>query len=142
MASSFAVAIGFFIAHKAGSDVPGHISLLITVAVTTVVWISVTYLAPVTDRAKLISFYKLVRPGGPGWRDVRAEAGVTAAPDSLAHSILGWVAGCLFVYSALFGAGSFVYGKTPQALMWCVAFLASGGALWWVLAKSWGAREG
>ncbi len=130
MASSFIVALGFFIARKNGVDVAEHISLLITVAVTTVVWISVTYLTPVTERSKLISFYRLVRPGGPGWRDVRAEAGVTAAPDSVAHSILGWVLGCLCVYSALFGAGSYIYGRMPQAIVWTVAFVGSGA---WII---------
>jgi SSS family solute:Na+ symporter len=130
MASSFIVALGFFIGRKNGIMVPEHISLLITVAVTTVVWISVTYLTPPTDRAKLVSFYRLVRPGGSGWRAVRAEAGVTAAPDSVAHSILGWVLGCLCVYSALFGAGSYLYGRTPQAIVWTVAFVGSGA---WII---------
>jgi Na+/proline symporter len=125
MVSSFLVAVGFFIARKQGAPVASHVALLITVAVTTIVWVAATYLAPPTDRAKLVSFYKLVRPGGAGWKDVRAEAGVAAAPDSVAHAILGWVFGCLLVYSALFGIGSLVYGRTKQAAVWGVAFIIS-----------------
>jgi hypothetical protein len=136
MASSFAVALGFFIAGKNGATIPGHVSLLVTVAATSVVWIATAYLTPPTDRATLVSFYRLVRPAGPGWRDVRAEAGVAAAPDSLAHSFLGWIAGCAFVYAALFGTGSFIYGRIPQGLVWSVVFVVSGSLLIWVLSRA------
>ena len=57
---------------------------------------------------------------------MRAEAGVEASPDSLAQSLLGWVLGCAFVYAALFGAGSFLYGRTAQGMMWLVVFVVSG----------------
>ena len=107
MASSFLVAVGFFVARKMGHPVPSTESLLITVITTTIVWIAVAYLTPATDRATLVAFYKRVRPAGPGWKDIRAEAGVAAAPDSIAQALLGWAMGCLLVYSALFGTGQF-----------------------------------
>ena len=43
MASSFLVAVGFFVAGKTGHAVPAHVSLVITICVTTLVWIAVTY---------------------------------------------------------------------------------------------------
>src|SRR5690606_18715678 len=125
MASSFLVAIGFFIARKAGVEVAPHVALLLTVATTTVVWITTTFLTRPTNRETLESFYRLVRPAGPGWREVRASAGLPPSPDSLANSLLGWVLGCLLVYSALFGTGSFLYGRTAQGLVWLVAFVVS-----------------
>ncbi len=137
MVSSFVVAIGFAIAAKAGHPVPGHISLILTVAVTTVVWVAVAYLAPPTDRQTLVSFYKLVRPAGPGWSHVRAEAGVSPSPDSLSLAMLGWVLGCAFIYSALFGVGSALYGRTPQAIMWLVVFVVSGVWLLRILPRMW-----
>ncbi|HEV8410269.1 MAG TPA: sodium:solute symporter family protein, partial [Gemmatimonadaceae bacterium] len=94
MASSFIVAIGFFIARKSGFEVASHISLLVTVGVTTVVWVATTMLAAPTDRATLVRFYELVRPSGPGWAIVRSESAVQPAPDSLAQGVLGWVCGC------------------------------------------------
>jgi Na+/proline symporter len=137
MVSSFVVAIGFAIAAKAGHAVPGHISLILTVAATTVVWVAVAYLAPPTDRQTLVSFYKLVRPAGPGWSHVRAEAGVGPSPDSLSLAMLGWVLGCAFIYSALFGVGSALYGRTPQAIMWLVVFVVSGVWLLRILPRMW-----
>jgi len=125
MISSFAVAVGFAVAARMGAEIPSHVGLLVTVAVTTVVWITVTYLAPPTDRATLVAFYRLVRPAGPGWTSVRAEAGVGPSPDSLPHAMVSWVAGCTLVYAALFGAGSALYGHTAQALVWLAVFVIS-----------------
>jgi SSS family solute:Na+ symporter len=80
-----------------------------------------------------------VRPAGPGWASVRAEAGVAASPDSLAQSLLGWVLGCVFVYAALFGTGSFLYGRTGPGLMWLVAFVISGVGLLRLVPRLWAA---
>ena len=140
MVSSFVVSVGFFIAAKNGHPVPSHVSLLITVGVTTVVWLAATYLTAPTEPAVLDGFYRLTRPAGPGWAAVRARTGLPPSPDSLAHSLLGWVLGCVAVYSALFGMGSFLYGRTGPAMMWLVAFLASAIGLARLLPKLWGSN--
>jgi hypothetical protein len=67
---------------------------------------------------------------------VRREAGVSASPDSLAHALLGWVLGCAFVYAALFGSGSFLYGEVAQGVFWTVVFVVSGAWLLRVLRAS------
>jgi SSS family solute:Na+ symporter len=141
MAGSFLVALAFFVARKAGYDIASYQALVATVASTTVIWVGVTYLTRPTARAKLLEFYRLVRPAGPGWSDVRAEAGVAASPDSLPNALLGWLLGCVFVYSALFGAGSVLYGRTGPALMWLGGFLVSGAGLARLLPKLWKAGE-
>jgi Na+/proline symporter len=129
MITSFLLAAAFFVAARAGSGPPADISLLITVATTTVVWVAVAALSAPTDRARLVEFYRLVRPAGPGWTSIRQEAGVGPSPDSLAQALLGWVMGCLFVYAALFGSGSFLFGHAAQGLFWTAVFLASGAWL-------------
>ena len=141
MVSSFLVAVGFEVARRLGADVPPHVSLVATVAVTTVVWVSVAYLTPPTDHGTLVEFYRLVRPAGPGWSRVHADAGVGPSPDSVAHALLGWVLGCLFVYAALFGAGSFLYGNTRQGAVWSVVFVASSIGLVRLLPQIWRAAE-
>ena len=142
MASSFLIAVGFFAAGRMGHAVPAHIALIVTVAATSVLWIAVTFLAPPPDRATLVSFYQKVRPAGPGWTSVRAEAGGEASPDSLSLALLGWVLGCVFVYAALFGTGSFLYGRTGPGLMWLGLFAASGAALLKLLPRLWSRSEG
>jgi len=126
MVTSFLLASFFFIAGRQGAGVPSHIALIITVAITTVVWIAVAYLTPPTDRATLVNFYRLVRPAGRGWEPVRAQAGVSPERGGVTQSLLGWVFGCLFVYAALFGTGSFIYGNTAIGLFWVATFVVSG----------------
>jgi SSS family solute:Na+ symporter len=136
MASSFIIAVGFFIARKMGADIPAHVALLGSVAATTIVWIAVTFLTEPTDRSTLSSFYALVRPAGPGWNAIRTPD-APASPDSLAMSLLAWVLGCTFVYAALFGAGSFLYGRMTQASVWAVLFVVSGLGLLRILPSMW-----
>jgi hypothetical protein len=52
-------------------------------------------------------------------------------------SLLGWVLGCTFVYAALFGTGSFLYGRTTQGTVWLVIFLVTGVWLWRLLPRLW-----
>jgi SSS family solute:Na+ symporter len=141
MVSSFLIALGFFIAQRNGAAIPAHVSLLLTVAATTVVWVTVTLITPPTDRPTLVSFYRLVRPAGPGWKSVRDDAGAGPSPDSMPMSLLGWVLGCTFVYAGLFGTGSFLYGRTTQAFVWLAIFLVSGIALFRLLPRFWKRAE-
>jgi len=138
MVSSFLIASGFAIAAKEGHVLPAHITLMITVAATTVIWVTVALLTPPADRATLVNFYRLVRPAGGGWKPIAAEAGVGPSPDSFSQSLLGWATGCCFVYSALFGVGSALYGRTPQALMWLAVFVLSGVTLYRIMPRLWG----
>jgi Na+/proline symporter len=137
MASSFLIAVGFFVAGKTGAQIPAHVSLLVGVFATTIIWIAVTLLTKPVDDARLIRFYQLVRPAGPGWTRVRAMAGVGASPDSFAHSLLGWVLGCLAVYSALFAAGSVIYGEYRQALVWGTLLVLSAGGTARLVLRIW-----
>ncbi len=143
MLGSFVVALGFFVAKKGGADIPDHVALLLTVGATSVIWITTTLLTRPTNDATLVKFYELVRPAGRGWTRIAAMAKVSAAPDSISQAMLGWVLGCAFVYAALFGTGSYLYGRTPQALFWLVVFVVSGFGVRRVLAGFWaGAKAG
>ena len=128
MASSFVIAAGFFVADRLGVAIPSAVSLLVTVAATTAIWIAVTFLTPATERSVLITFYRAVRPGGPGWRQVRHEAGDLAPGDNLRVAFTGVFAGCVSVYAALFGAGHALMGHTVAALA-CAAAFAGGTAV-------------
>ncbi|HZM85338.1 MAG TPA: sodium:solute symporter family protein [Blastocatellia bacterium] len=142
MVSSFLIAVGFFVAGKMNVNIASHVSLVITVAATTIVWITVTLVTKPADRAKLIEFYRLVQPAGPGWRQIRAEAGASGSPDRLSESLLGWTLGCAFVYAALFGTGSFLYGKTAQGLVWALILAVSLFGLSRVLPRIWSSSHG
>ena len=135
MISSFFIAFGFFIMGKTGVDFPTHLSLISSVSLTTIVWLIVTYATEPTDKKVLVKFYKLVRPFGNGWDFIRKETGLEPSSDSIAHAFLGWMFGIMLVYSALFGTGSFLYGKIANGIFCLIPFLISTAGLVWLLPK-------
>src|SRR4030095_3944645 len=93
MVSSFLIAVGFFVAGKMGVNIAPHATLVLTVVPTTIIWIAVTFITRPTDKARLIEFYRLVKPAGPGWRRIRSEAGPGGSPDRISQSRLRWAVG-------------------------------------------------
>jgi SSS family solute:Na+ symporter len=126
MASSFVVALVLFLAGRQGSAPAPHVALLISIAITTTVWLAVTYLTRPTDPETLSRFYARVRPAGPGWRAVAEHAGLPPSRDSLVTPIWASLLGCVAIYGVLFGTGAALYGRTLQALVFLGA--AAGGA--------------
>ncbi len=135
MISSFMIASFLFILQKNGVNIPNHISLASSVAFTSIVWVTVTFLTRPVDKEVLVDFYKLVRPFGKGWKKIREMALLEPSPDSVAHGFLGWIMGCTLVYSAMFGTGSFLYGRVLNGVACLVPFLISAGFLIWLLPK-------
>ena len=120
MVSSFLIALAFYIAGKMGHPVADTTTLLVTVGVTTVVWIAVTFLTPPVAEPTLEAFYAKVRPAGPGWSRIRQRSGLGPSPDSPALSLMGWVLGLAAIYGALFATGGYLYARTLPALAWTV----------------------
>jgi hypothetical protein len=118
MVSSFVVAVGFFVAGRQGVEIPAHVSLLVSVAITTAVWLAVTFLTPPTDQSVLVAFYRRVRPAGPGWGPMVRVAGRLAAADSLMPPVLASLFGCAAIYGALFATGACLYGQTGMATIY------------------------
>ena len=92
--------------------------MLVTVAVSTVVWLGVTFATkPEPDRV-LEAFYRRVRPGGRGWAKVSERAGF--GRESIPGGALAWtnwIAGIVAVYSTLFGIGKIVLGNMLEGLI-------------------------
>jgi solute:Na+ symporter, SSS family len=125
MLASFVVSLTFFVAAKLGHAVDVTTVLLSTIALTTVVWVAVTYCTPPVDAGVLRSFYEKVRPAGPGWSAVRRASGLPPSPDSLSLALLGWVLGLASVYGALFAVGGFVYGRPLEGALWSAVAAAA-----------------
>ncbi len=82
------------------------VGILIIVAVTTVVWIAVTFLTKPDDGEKLLAFYRKVKPGGY-WGPVARANGtryrLQAAP------FAGWALAVLMILFLLFGVGKLIF---------------------------------
>ena len=104
--------------------------MLSTVAVTTIVWLTVTMLTKPEPDAVLDSFYQRVRPGGPGWRHVaeRLGYGREQIPGG-ALAWTNWIAGIVAVYATLFGIGKLVFGEIMTGL---VMLAVAAAAFAWI----------
>jgi Na+/proline symporter len=87
-------------------------TMLTTVGIATVIWLAATFMTAPEPDAKLIEFYRRVRPAGPGWSAIAARAGVAATPpaERLAPNFVNWLLGIAVVYSTLFAIGQLMFG--------------------------------
>jgi Na+/proline symporter len=137
MASSFTLAVGVVVLQKQGLSLSPPVTLVITVAVTTMVWMVATWMTAPTDPETLARFYRLVRPAGPGWAAVRARCGGLAPADDLGAALTGMLASCLCVYSALFGVGHYLMGHTTAAAVSGLALVAGAVVMIRAIVRLW-----
>lgn len=125
MIVSFPIAVGFHLLPKVAPQIqlPGGLPMLIIVGVTTVAWVTVTFLTRPASEQQLRAFYRLVKPGGPGWAAVVARA--AADGERIDEGDRGWsvpqgivcmLLGCVAVYSTLFATGKWIYGDHSWAV--------------------------
>ncbi|MHC4753707.1 MAG: sodium:solute symporter family protein [Planctomycetota bacterium] len=114
--------------------------LVIGVGITTASWLVVTLVTRQTEDKTLRSFYRLVRPGGPGWKSVLRKAELdgdiieqSGKKWDLPTGIICMVLGCLAVYSALFSTGYWIYGNRLAAAILTVTAVVSAI----LLVKAW-----
>jgi Na+/proline symporter len=137
MAASFSIALVLFVARKLGLEMSPHSALVWSVALTTIIWVVVTFLTPPADSETLRGFCRQVRPAGRGWAKFIATEDVDGPRDSLSLSFLGWVLGCTFVYSALFGTGALLYGQTLQGVVCLTVAAGAGVGLAKLMSRIW-----
>lgn len=136
MVISFAVAVWFQFGHEAAGLPPLHpsLQLVIGVAVTTVSWLTVTWMTEPTERDTLQAFYDRIRPFGRGWRSVvRVDEQKTAG--GIGPALVCWLLGCVVVYAALFGTGYVLYGRPGQGAAFLTASAAAAIALFRTLPR-------
>jgi len=119
---------------------------MVQVGLTTLAWLITAFVGPQTDQATLISFYRKVKPAGPGWTAVRAAAGVSdeevAIENRSGAAFVGWIAGCAVIWSSLFAIGNFLYSsgdpsRLRLAWMLTAGFVVSGYVLLKVTRQLW-----
>ena len=93
--------------------------VLLSVGITTLCWVMVTYLTPRTDRKVLDRFFEKVRPRGV-WGDI-------GKPDNrpMAWLFMAWLCGIAMVYSALFCSGKFIFQEWNEGLTYLLVVVVS-----------------
>ena len=109
--------------------------LIITVAVTTVVWVSVTFITGPEPREKLLAFYRRVRPNALLWGPVAREASdVPPLRDGLFNTA-NWLCGVAMIYSFLFGVGKVIFGETATGILFLAAGFGFGALIYFMMSR-------
>ncbi|MBN1271047.1 MAG: Na+:solute symporter [Candidatus Aminicenantes bacterium] len=142
MVVSFLVAVYFRLIHDHTGlpQLDQWQELTIGVCITTFGWLCVTFLTKPTEEKTLVSFCRLVKPGGPGWSKI---TGRLRGPDESSESgdkawqvprgLLCMFLGCSAVYSTLFAVGHWIYGHRTVAMILSAIALVSS----MLLVKAW-----
>ncbi|WP_108115624.1 sodium:solute symporter family protein [Kordia periserrulae] len=112
---------------------PSYAQFPVVVFITTIVWLTVTFLTQPETKETLFNFYKKIQPGGPGWKKTIADANAANVeivtdkkPWNVPSGILAMVVGIVFIYSTMFATGNWIYGKTTLALSLTGVAIVSG----------------
>jgi Na+/proline symporter len=91
--------------------------LAVVAAFTIAAWLVATYLTRPEREETLRSFYRKVRPGGPGWRPIAASVPETQPDRHLGLSLLAAVLAAGIVYCTLPAIGLMLFGAYLRGML-------------------------
>ena len=96
-------------------DLDSWQKIVIGAILTTIIWITATFITPADDEETLLKFVKKVNPGGPGWKKYQVEG--ASEPWPVPQGILNMLLGCIAVYGFLLGVGQLIYGNNYSGML-------------------------
>jgi SSS family solute:Na+ symporter len=100
------------------------VRLMINVVLSTICWVAVTFWTKPEDMEHLEKFYRRVRPGG-WWGPVAARCPEIKQPSLYSHWV-GWFAGSVCMFCAMFGVGYLLMGQTWKGVLLLLASVVTG----------------
>tara|TARA_E500000318_G_scaffold107035_1_gene115776 strand:+ start:12652 stop:14460 length:1809 start_codon:yes stop_codon:yes gene_type:complete len=108
--------------------------------VTTIIWLTATFVTQPESKQVLRSFYLKIQPGGPGWSKVVDEAKAdhveivkTNEKWGVPSGIKAMLSGVVLIYSIMFATGYWIYGEYQLAIILTIMVAVSA----FVLLKVW-----
>ena len=137
MISAFIVSVALQIGYGFDKDQPRDFAwiMIITVSITTAVWLATTFLTSPEPQQTLVAFYARTRPSAAGWGPIaRLNPEIKPARDGLSN-LLDWIAGCALIYGVLFGTGKLLLHENGIGLALLGIGLAGGAVIYWDLSR-------
>ncbi len=116
--------------------------ILITVSITSVVWIAVTFLTSPVPKEKLLEFYRRTRPTAAGWQPIAMMAPEIPPDREGWYNLKYWLLGCAMVYLSMFSIGKFLLGDPRVAALLALGAFVSGYWLYRDFSRRGWARFG
>jgi Na+/proline symporter len=137
MIAAFAVSLTLQMVWGMDSDDPREFAyiMLITVGITTVVWLAATFLTAPEPKAHLIEFYRKVRPSPTFWGPIANEAKDVPPSRDGFWNFVDWIAGCVMIYGALFGTGKILLLEYGTGAAFLLLAAVSGVVIYWDLSR-------
>ena len=108
---------------------PEQYTALIVAGGTLVLWLLATFLTPAEPTARLLDFYRRIRPDGPGWRPIAALAPEVRPDGDLGRGILCAVLGTAAIWLTLPGIGAILFGDYGRAAACLLGAIAAGALM-------------
>lgn len=119
---------------------PSYAQFPLVVLITSIIWLTVTFMTQPETKETLFNFYKKIQPGGPGWnktindaKEANVEIVTDTQPWNVPSGILAMVVAMIFIYSIMFATGYWIYGDYTYAMILTVVVLVSG----FLLTRLW-----
>jgi Na+/proline symporter len=137
MISAFVVSVTMQTVYGLDSDKPVEFAwiMLITVGITSVVWLLATFLTKPEPDEVLLAFYRRTYPSRTGWARIARLAPETRAAGDGMWNLLDWLCGCVFIYCSLFGMGKIILGHMALGAGMLAAGFAAGAIIYWDLSR-------
>jgi Na+/proline symporter len=138
MTGAFVTSMLLFFVFRLDMEAPADFAVIVLVstAVTTVIWLAATFLTKPEPQELLVAFYRRVRPSAALWKPVAAAAPDIEPQRDGMLPLASWLLGCVMIYAALFGVGHLIFRNTAAGL----ASLALGAACFAVIYRSYARR--
>jgi len=137
MIAAFIVSVAMQVGGGLDSDDPRGFAwiMIVTISITTLVWLAVTLLTRPEREDILCAFYRRVRPAAAGWKPIaRLAPEITPTRDGW-WNLLDVLCGCLLIYGTLFGLGKVLLKETGIGLLMLAVGLAAGAVIYWDLTR-------
>lgn len=105
-------------------DVKPRAFFLIT-GLTTVSWITVTFLTRPTHKDVLENFYRRIRPQG-AWKPVREALSLPPMQSNIPMLLVCWFLAVVFTYSTLFFTGKLIFQEWTMTFIYLASAVVSG----------------
>jgi solute:Na+ symporter, SSS family len=136
MIAAFIVSMSLQWVHFSGnSSVVFAKSTMITVMITSVVWLTTTLLTQPESDERLAKFYRRVQPTIHGWKRIAALVPEITPVRDFAANTFDWAMGCALVYCAMFGIGELVLQAWLSGLILLACASIAGWLIYWSLSK-------
>ncbi len=123
-----------FVYGTEGSEANRESMLAAVAGLTIGTWLIVTFLTQPESQERLVFFYRLARPSGPGWGPIAKLAPEVRSPDHLGRSLFCAALGVGIVFSVLPGVGAIIFGDYSRAGIAFVVAAVCSGVLWTQIA--------